>query len=111
MEPNKDLAEWVDFLVETTKAFKQAKADGKLDLSDLLLLVPVFTKIGPAVDGSSKIQLDSISSDDLKSGAFRILEAAGDNDPKLHAYILESLNIISDVTKIVHAIQRIKEVA
>ena len=52
----KETNELVLFLFKTGKTVKMAKEnDGKIDVNDIVLLVPLMSDIGPAIEGADKI--------------------------------------------------------
>lgn len=105
---NKDYQEVESLLVEIVKDLMLAKADGKIDMQDTALLLPIFLKVGPAVDNISHA-LDNFSVGDLKLSALKLLEAGGIKDAKLHVYVEEGFNIISKFISIYNSYKRIKE--
>lgn len=44
----------LDAVISTAVAIDQARADGKIDISDMQYATPLFFKLGPAVAGASK---------------------------------------------------------
>ena len=55
MEPTQELKDVLAFALSVHMAYDKAKADGKIDLTDLPLAVGPIMKLLPAIDGISKV--------------------------------------------------------
>ena len=51
----KDTKELISLIAVLAKAFKDANADGKVDATDIAVLIQVIPAIGPAIDGIGTI--------------------------------------------------------
>jgi hypothetical protein len=90
---NQDFKEVVDVVVESAKAYHAAKADGKIDLMDLMLIFPILMKLPAAVKGSPEA-FKNLGADDIKAAAVEILEAAGEFDGKVKIYVEEGFTMV-----------------
>lgn len=104
---NKDFGEWLDVVVETAKAYKAAKADGQISMSDTLVIVPVLLKLPAAIEGSSMAFKD-LQVDDFKAAALSVLEALGENDGKWSIYVNAAIAIVGHGVGIVDEVKKIQ---
>ena len=63
----KETKEMLDLGFELAKAGKAALADGKVNFFDLPVIIPVFAKVGPAVDGAAMIPAELGDIDEFES--------------------------------------------
>lgn len=103
---NQDFNEIIDVVVEGAKAYHEAKADGKVDLMDLMLILPLLLKLPAAIKGSPDAfkGLDAAS---IKDAAIKILDAAGEHDGKVGVYVEEVFNILGHGIEIYSSVEKI----
>lgn len=104
---NKDFGEWLEVVVETAKAYRAAKADGKISMADTILIVPVMMKLPAAIEGSN-VAFKDLKVEDLQAAALAILEGLGQSDDKWSVYVKEAFAIVGHGVEIVEAVKRIK---
>lgn len=73
--------EVLDLGMSLAKAIKSAKADGKLDVADIAHLLPIITKVEPAIKDVDQIPLELEELD--KEDSERILELGRKRFPEL----------------------------
>lgn len=105
---NKDFNEVVAFTVEGAKLLKNAKADGKVDAGDLMLIGPVLLAMPAAIKDMGKAFHD-LKIEDVVKAAVEILEAAGEFDGKAKLYVEKSVSIIGHLVGIVSDVKDLKE--
>jgi hypothetical protein len=57
----KDTREVLALVIALGKAYENAKADGVINYADLLYLLPVIEKVGPAFEGIENVQIELIA--------------------------------------------------
>lgn len=105
---NQDFNEIVDVIVEGAKAYHSAKADGKVDLMDVALVLPLLLKLPAAIKGSPDAfkNLDAAS---IKDAAVKILEASGNQDGKLAVYVEGVFNLLGLGLDMWHEVEKMRK--
>lgn len=103
---NQDFQEVVAVVVESAKAYHAAKADGKIDIMDVMDIFPVLMKLPAAIKGSPEA-FKNLAADDIKAAATTVLEAAGEFDGKVKVYVEESFNIVANAVEIFGSVKKI----
>ena len=103
---NQDFNEVVDVVVEGAKAYKAAKADGKVDLMDLMLVLPLLLKLPAAIKGAPDA-FKGLDAAAIKEAAIKILDAAGEHDGKVGVYVEEVFSILGNGIEIFASVQKI----
>ncbi len=101
----KETQEVADLVVELVKGVQAARKDGKWDAADLAHLLPVFGKLGPALEGFNDVgtEIKDLDAEEIKSLAATLLAGIVLEDEKMKVYVEEGLSIVVSLFKIVKA--------
>jgi len=101
----KETQEVAELVVEVVKGIQAARKDGKWDASDIAFLLPVFGKLGPALENFSQVgtEIKDLDAEEIKSLASTLLTGIVLGDGKIAVYVEEGLAIVVSVFKIIKA--------
>lgn len=103
-----NIKEVVALVIASVDAVKEAKADGKIGLEDLALLMKLLPVVGPAVDGAGDIpaELSDLSAEEVAEVAAYIMSshALGDSE-KAKALISGALQIVAGAVTIIQGLK------
>jgi hypothetical protein len=98
--PNTD--EVIAAIAEGIKGYKSAASDGKLDWSDFGYLMPVFAKLGPAVDDINQVlpELKDLDAAEGQALIAKIVAASSESGEKVRAVLEGLIQVVSGGLKI-----------
>jgi len=101
----KETQEVAALVAEVVKGFNKARADGKWDAADIQHLLPVFIKLGPALENFNQVgtEIKDLDAEEIKTLAVGLLTDMALEDGKMKIYVEEGLNVVVSVYKIIKA--------
>lgn len=99
----KDTREVLTFVIALGKAYEAAKSDGVINVADLLHLLPVIDKIGPAFEGIENVQIELMAmtteeADELKAWIKTELDL---QDEEIEEFIQAAFAVVVDLWMVI----------
>ena len=101
----KETQEVAELVVEVVKGIQAARKDGKWDAADIAFLLPVFGKLGPALENFNQVgvEIKGLDAEEIKSLAATLLAGIILEGGKMKVYVEEGLSIVVSIFKIIKA--------
>lgn len=101
----KETQEVAELVVEVVKGIQAARKDGKWDAADIAFLLPVFGKLGPALENFNQVgvEIKDLDAEEIKSLAATLLAGIILEEGKMKVYVEEGLSIVVSIFKIIKA--------
>jgi hypothetical protein len=101
----KETKEVAELVSEVVKGFIAARKDGKWDAADIGYLLPVFGKLGPALENFAAVgtEIKDLDAAEISSIAATLLSGVVLEEGKMKIYIEEGLQVVISVFKIIKA--------
>lgn len=103
----KETKEALAAVISIANAGKTAVSDGKIDFNDIALLLSVFPKIQPAIDGSAEIpkEIGDLSAEEAADLIAYVSSELKVGDEKVNAVIVQALSTVASIAKLVQTIR------
>lgn len=90
---DQNIVEVVDLLLEGVAVYKQASADGKIDLNDAALLLQLVPFVGPAISGADQVipEFKDLSTAEAEALVAHIMSKLAFDNPKAQATAVAAL--------------------
>lgn len=101
----KETQEVAELVSEVVKGIIAARKDGKWDAADIAHLLPVFGKLGPALENFNQVgvEIKDLDAGEISSIAATLLSGVVLEEGKMKVYIEEGLQVVISLFKIIKA--------